>query len=99
MNAAVWQKSVNTGAFILSIFCIVPFVIFSFIPGETELIFRFHPLKINLCLVIFTFFLGVAGFSGAANGKRYVMSIATLLITSLLSVLLLFILGAGGLLS
>ncbi len=99
MNAAVWQKSVNTGAFVLSIFCIVLFVVFSFIPGETELIFRFHPLKVNLCLVVFTFFFGVIGFSGAANGKRYVMSIATLVITLLLFVLHLFILGVGRLLS
>ncbi len=97
MNVAVWQKRVNTGAFFLSIGCVGVFL--TFVPGKTESIFSIHPLMLNFWVTIFSFFLGVIGFSGVTNGKRFLMSIATLLISFLLSVLLLFILVVGKLLS
>ena len=98
MNAAVWQKGVNTVAFLLAICCVAAFLVFGFIPGEGGLVFHLHPLVLNLWLAVFTFFLGMIGFSGVRNGKRFLMSMVTLLITFILSVLLLFILGVGELL-
>lgn len=97
MNAAVWQKRLNTGAFLLSICCVGGFL--TFVSGKTEPIFSVHPLMLNLWVTIFSFFLGVLGFSGVTNGKRFLMSIATLLISFLLSVLLLYTLVVGKLLS
>lgn len=99
MNTAVWKKRVNTGAFILSICCVGAFLVFPFVSEKREFIFHLHPLMLNLWLSVFTFFLGLIGFSGVTNGKRFVMSIATLLITLILSVLLVYILVVGGLLS
>ena len=98
MNAAVWQKRVNTVAFLLAICCVAAILVFGFIPREGEFTFHIHPLMLNLWLAVFTFFLGMIGFSGVRNGKRFLMSIVTLLITFTLSVLLLFILGVGELL-
>ena len=97
MKAAVWQKRVNTGAFLLSICSVGGFL--TFVSGKNEPIFSIHPLMLNFGVTIFSFFLGVIGFSGVTNGKRFLMSIATLLISFLLSVLLLFILVVGKLLS
>ena len=99
MKVAVWQKGINTGAFILSICCVAAFLVLVFISKKTGLIFHLHPLTLNLWLAVFTFFLGMIGFSGATNGKRLIMSIMTLLITFILSILLLFIVGVGNLLS
>lgn len=99
MNTAIWQRRVHTGAFLLSICCVLAFLAFAFVPGKTGPIFSLHPLMINLWLAVFNFFLGVIGFSEVTNGKRFAMSIATLLITLLLSVLLLYILAVGKLLS
>ena len=99
MKVAIWQKGINTGAFILSICCVMLFLVLGFRTGETGLIFHLHPLMLNLWLAVFTFFLGMIGFSGATNGKRLIMSIMTLLITIILSVLLLFIVVVGKLLS
>ena len=99
MNAAVWQKRVNTVAFLLAICCVAVFLVFGFIQGEGRLVFHFHPLVLNLWLAVFTFFLGMIGFSGVRNGKRFLMGIITLLTTFTLSVALLFILMVGKLLS
>ena len=86
MNVAVWQKRVNTGAFFLSIGCVGVFLDFAFITGKTGPIFSLHPFMINLWLAVFTFFLGVIGFSGVTNGKRFAMSIVTLFISFLLTI-------------
>ena len=99
MNTAAWQKRVNTGAFLLSICCLMAFLAFPFLPWEIEPNFSLHPLMINLWATILAFFLGVIGFSGVTNGKRFLMSIASLLISFLLSVLFLYILVVGKLLS
>ncbi len=99
MKVAIWQKGINTGAFILTICCVMLFLVLGFRTGEMGLIFHFHPLMLNLWLTVFTFFLGMIGFSGATNGKRLIMSIMTLLITFILSILLLFIVVVGKLLS
>ena len=99
MKIAVWQKGINTGAFLLSICCVAAFLVLFFISEKTGLIFHLHPLMLNLWMAVFTFFLGMIGFSGATNGKRLIMSIMTLLITIILSVLLLFIVVVGKLLS
>ena len=99
MKVAIWQKGINTGAFILTICCVMLFLVLGFRKGEMGLIFHLHPLMLNLWLAVFAFFLGMIGFSGATNGKRLIMSIMTLLITIILSILLLFIVGLGKLLS
>lgn len=95
MSMAVWQKRVNTGAFLLALCCVAVFFIFGFIADGGGFSFPVHPMMLNLWMTVFVFFLGMIGFSGAVNGKRFLMSIVTLLITFFLSILLLFILVIG----
>lgn len=99
MNVAIWQKRINTGAFILSVCCVGLFLVLAFVPRKMELVFHLHPLIITLWLAVLTFFFGLIGFSGVTNGKRFVMSIVTVLITFILSALLLFILAVGEIMS
>ncbi|PFR04416.1 hypothetical protein COK31_11130 [Bacillus cereus] len=91
--------NINLWSFICSLICIGLFRLYFEIPSG---IFKFftdslhiHPLFILLVLTIGTFFAGINGFSKMNNWVAMLRSIATVLITLLLSVFLTLTLIVG----
>ena len=93
------KHNINLWTFICSLICIGLFRLYFEIPSE---IFKFftdslhiHPLFILLVLTIATFFAGINGFSKMNNWVAMLRSIATVLLTLLLSVFLTLTLIVG----
>ncbi|MCR6784038.1 hypothetical protein [Bacillus thuringiensis] len=93
------KHNINLWSFICSLICIGLFRLYFEIPSG---IFKFftdslhiHPLFILLVLTIGTFFAGINGFSKMNNWVAMLRSIATVLITLLLSVFLTLTLIVG----
>ncbi|PFF41478.1 hypothetical protein [Bacillus cereus] len=93
------KHNINLWSFICSLICISLFRLYFEIPSG---IFKFftdslhiHPLFILLVLTIGTFFAGINGFSKMNNWVAMLRSIATVLITLLLSVFLTLTLIVG----
>ncbi|MDA2267088.1 hypothetical protein PDN28_14390 [Bacillus cereus] len=90
---------INLWSFICSLICIglfrlnfeIPSGIFKFFTDSLHI----HPLFILLVLTIGTFFAGINGFSKMNNWVAMLRSIATVLITLLLSVFLTLTLIVG----
>ncbi|MEZ2369243.1 hypothetical protein [Bacillus sp. RCC_6_1] len=93
------KHNINLWSFICSLICIGLFRLYFEIPSG---IFKFftvslhiHPLFILLVLTIGTFIAGINGFSKMNNWVAMLRSIATVLITLLLSVFLTLTLIVG----
>ena len=78
-------------------FCIPLFFIATFYVND--LIIGIHPLTIVLSITLITFVLGVVGLKDVNNWKALARSIVTICLTISFSVLLLFIIITGNLLS
>ncbi|WP_223703465.1 hypothetical protein [Sutcliffiella deserti] len=93
-------QRMNLYSFIASFVCLGLFFLFSFTEmlNSVENSLKVHPLSIILALTIISFFLGVIGLSGMKESKTGVRSFTTLVLTSGLSILLIFIIGVGKLL-
>lgn len=93
------KKKVNVWSFILSIICILLFLIVSFAGLIDYSIMGTHPLNLVLYITLITFVLGVLGFSGIQDWKGMARSVTTILLTLGLSAFLSFVIFLGNLLS
>ena len=89
--------NLNVWSFIVSVFCIPLFFIFTIYVNEH--IFGMHPLTILLSMTLITFVLGVLGLKDVNNWKALARSIVTICFTMSLSALFIFIIVTGNLLS
>ena len=89
--------NINVWSFIVSLFCIPLLLIATFYVNVT--ILGIHPLNIVLTITIITFVLGVIGLKDVNNWKALARSIVTICLTISFSVLLLYIIIMGNLLS
>ena len=89
--------NLNVSSFIISVVCIPLFFISTFYMNEQ--IFGIHPLTILLSITFVTLVLGVLGLKDVNNWKAMVRSIVTICFTISFSVLFIFIIVAGHLLS
>ncbi|QDP40264.1 hypothetical protein [Radiobacillus deserti] len=96
------KTKINIGSFIASLVCIGLFFIAT---ASSEIVhfFRttigFHPLNIVLTASLLTVLFGVLGFSGMNSWKALLRSIVTLCLSLGLSLLTIFILVIGSLLT
>lgn len=96
------KHTINLWSFIFSFICIGLFLLYLETPKLNESVINvvhFHPLFFILVLAIGTFFAGIIGLSKINNWIAMLRSIATILLTFLLSVFLTFILIVGSALS
>ena len=89
--------NINVWSFIVSLFCILLLFIATFYVNVT--IFGIHPLNIILTITIITFVLGLIGLKDVNNWKALARSVVTICLTISFSVLLLYIIIMGNLLS
>ncbi|WIG40345.1 hypothetical protein [Bacillus toyonensis] len=93
------KHKINLWSFIFSLICVGLFRLYFEIPHELFKFFtdslHIHPLFILLVLTIGTFFAGIKGFSKINNWVTMLRSIATVLLTLLLSVFLTLTLIVG----
>ncbi|MRG85981.1 hypothetical protein [Salinibacillus xinjiangensis] len=92
------QEKVNFWSFILSIICIVLFLI-PLSGWFANSIMGIHSLTIVLIFTLSTFLLGVYGFLGVKDWKGMARSVTTIVLTLSLSVFLGFILFVGSMMS
>lgn len=93
------KKALNIWSFIASIICIL---LFYFLASSNKGHFSIIGMNSFLLLLFFTiiiFFLGIAGFSGIRNWMSGLRSIATVVFTLGLSVLLCILLFFGNVLN
>ena len=93
------RLSLNIYAFILSIVCILLFLIVSLTGTINYAVFDIHPLNLVLYITLTTFVLGILGFASIDSWKGIVISTITLFATAALSLFLIFIILLGSLLS
>jgi hypothetical protein len=92
------KKKINIGSFILSIICILLFLLVSF-SGLIDYSFMgTHPLTLVLYITLLTLILGVLGFSGIHDWKGMARSVTTLIITLGLSAFLTLVTFFGSIL-
>ncbi|MBS9803037.1 hypothetical protein [Bacillus cereus] len=93
------KHNINLWSFICSLVCVGLFRLYFEIPLELFKFFtdslHIHPLFILLVLAIGTFFAGIIGFSKMNNWIAMLRSVATVLLTLLLSVFLTLTLIVG----
>lgn len=82
------KKRMNIGLFILSIICILLFLLVSFSGLIDYSIMGTHPLNLVLYITLLTLILGVLEFSGIHNWKGMTRSVTTIIITLGLSAFL-----------
>ncbi len=94
------NKQINRWAFILAFACLGLFLLaigsnqfFTITKGLTGL----HPLHLAFAVTLVTLLGGVYGFSGAHHWKAYVRSVATVVLTLCLSVVIVTIIVMGNL--
>lgn len=85
------EEKINIGSFILSIICILLFLLVSFSGLIDYSVMGTHPLALVLYITLLTLILGVLGFSGIHDWKGMARSVTTLIITSGLSAFLTFV--------
>lgn len=93
------KEKLNILSFILSLICILLFVIVSFSGLMDYSIMKMHPLNMVLYLTLITFVLGVLGFPGNHEWKGIARSITTMIFTVVLAFLLTMVIFIGNLLS
>ncbi|TQR14769.1 hypothetical protein [Psychrobacillus vulpis] len=93
------MKKINIVSFILSIICILLFLLVSFSGLIDYSIIGTHPLNLVLYITLLTLILGVLGFSGIHDWKGMARSVTTIIITLGLSAFLTFVIFFGSLLS
>lgn len=93
------MKKINIWSFIFSIICILLFFIVSFSGSIDYSIMGTHPLNLVLYITLITFVLGVLGFSGIQNWVGMARSVTTIILTLGLSVVIIFVIFIGNLLS
>lgn len=93
--------NINLWSFILSLCCIPLFFIVSFakFPSFLTQIIGAHPLDIVLGITLIAFFLGVIGLKDVREWKAMARSVFTIIFTTCLLVLLVYIIFIGRLLS
>ena len=84
-------EKINFWSFILSVFCIFLLYLTQFSARIQNSIFGIHPLKILLCITLINLLLGLMGVAGVQDRKSILRSIATLIITIGLTVLLVYV--------
>lgn len=92
------KNSLNIWSFILSLCCIPAFFIATSSASFYE-ITGIHPLNIVLGMTVITFFLGLIGLKDVREWKAMARSVFTIIFTAVFSLVLLFIIFVGGLLS
>lgn len=93
------MKKTNMASFLLSIVCVLLFFILSFSRPMDFFIMGIHPLQLVLFLTLLALILGVFGFRDVQGWKEMARSIITVFLSLALSVILVFVLFIGGLLS
>lgn len=93
------KKSINVWAFIFSVICIFLLFTVSFSEVISRSILGIHPLTIVLSITLITLMFGVIGFSGIQDWKGMIRSVATIIITLVLSAFISIVLLFGSLLS
>ncbi|GAB3056361.1 hypothetical protein GCM10027286_20000 [Virgibacillus ainsalahensis] len=93
------KRKINIWSFILSIICILLFVIVSFSRLIEFSVLGTHPLNLVLYITLITLVLGVFGFSGIQDWQGMARSVTTVIITLGLSSLLVFVIFFGSFLS
>lgn len=91
-------EKINYWAFLLSLMCVLLFLIVSFSGPIDYSLLGIHPLYFVLYSTLLCFVLGILGFLGMQDWKGMMRSIATVMITLGLSAFLIVILFFGSLL-
>jgi len=95
------KVTINSGSFILSLFCIPLFFIATSSANFLISFFKIigpHPLDIVLGITVITFFLGVFGLKDVREWKAMARGIFTIIFTMVFSVVLIVIITIGRLL-